>query len=106
MIYIIYRYSVIIFILAWRSPCALAQVYFQTFWMKAYGSATPKRTIVYSNSAKIKMLDAGSMKKKDLATTVRTTTQYVAKDGTKRFAGNQNLKGTQFPSWIFRTWCT
>ena len=71
------------------------QVFFQTFWMRSFGSPTPKRTVVYSNSPKIKMLDAGPMRKGELRSNIRTTKQYLGKDGRKRFAGNENLKGTQ-----------
>lgn len=71
------------------------QVFYQTFWMKSFGSPTPKRTVVYSNSPQIKMLDAGVLRKGELRSNIRTTKQYVGKDGRKRFAGNENLKGTQ-----------
>ena len=63
--------------------------------MKAFGSATAKRTIVYSNSAGIGKLDAGPMKKAELQSEIQTTTRYVSKDGRKRFCGNENLKSTQ-----------
>ena len=64
--------------------------------MKAFGSATAKRTIVYSNSAGIGKLDAGPMKKAELQSDIQTTTRYVSKEGRKRFCGNENLKQTQF----------
>lgn len=82
----------------------LPQVFYQTFWMKAYGSATPKRTIVYSNTSHVKMLDCGQLTRAQLASTVRTTKQYVSKAGRKRFAGNANLKGTQFLVWSVMFW--
>lgn len=74
----------------------LAEVFLQTFWMKAFGHPTAKRTVVYSNSSKIRLLNTGSMSRSSLACQVQTTHRYVAKDGKVRFAGTKQLKGTQF----------
>lgn len=74
----------------------LAEVFLQTFWMKAFGHPTAKRTVVYSNSSKIGLLNTGSMSRTSLACQVQTTRRYVAKDGKVRFAGTNKLKGTQF----------
>ena len=63
--------------------------------MKAFGSKTPKRTVVYANTRHIKQLDCGPMKREALTSSVRTTRTYVSKNGQKRFAGSENLKGTQ-----------
>ena len=42
------------------------------------------------------MLDTGKMTRAALSSAVKTTKTYFAKDGRKRFAGSENLKGTQF----------
>ena len=64
--------------------------------MKAFGSKTPKRTVVYANTRHIKQLDCGPMKREALTSSVRTTKTYMSKKGQKRFSGSENLKGTQF----------
>lgn len=74
----------------------LPEVFAQRFFMKAWGHATPKPTMVYSNSCEIRLLNHGRMTRKHLATDVRTTRRYIAKDGKARFAGNAQLKGTQY----------
>ena len=89
--------SYIVIVLKSLINTTAAQVYLQTFWMKAFGAKTPKRTVVYSNTPQIKMLDSGKMTRSSLSSDIKTTRAYVSKDGKKRFAGNENLKGTQFP---------
>ena len=78
---------------------SVAQVFYQDFWMKAWGHVTPKRTYVLSNTHLIKSLDSGAMKRKELHSEVSTTDRYESQDGRKRFKGNANLKGTQFLSF-------
>ena len=78
-----------------------AQVFYQDFWMKAWGHVTAKRTYVLSNSHLIKSLDSGAMKRKELYSEVSTTDRYESQDGRKSFKGNANLKGTQFLSLQF-----
>ena len=63
--------------------------------MKAFGSRTPKRTVVFSNSSYIRLLDAGPMRREQLKPEVETTVKYVAKDGRNRFTGSKHLKETQ-----------
>lgn len=75
-----------------------AQVYYQLFWMKAWGHETAKRTIVLASTHLIKSLDCGPMKRKALESAISTTDTYESKDGRKRFKGNTNLKGTQLLS--------
>lgn len=78
------------------TPIVPAKVFTQTFWMKAFGSRTPKRTVVFSNSSYIRLLDTGRMKKADLKSEVETTVKYTARDGQPRFTGSKHLKSTQF----------
>ena len=72
------------------------QVFYQTFWMKAWGHHTPKRSFVLANTHLVGQLDTGKMKRKALESEISTTDTYVSKDGRKRFKGNGNLKATQF----------
>lgn len=74
---------------------SVSQVFYQTFWMKQFGAKTPKRTVVYSNTAHLKKLDLGPMKREALLSDVKTTKTYYSKDGRKRFCGSEHLKGTQ-----------
>lgn len=68
----------------------------QFFWMRALDAPTPKRSVLYSNTSWIAQLSfAERMKKHQLATKVKTTTQYKSKEGKQRFHGNSNLKKTQ-----------
>ena len=75
--------------------------------MKAFNHATPKRTMVISNSPGIKRLDHGKMTRADLASDVATTDIYYNKAGTKKFTRNRNLTATQsrgkqpFVSWAW-----
>ena len=64
--------------------------------MKFWGHITAKPTFVLSNSPEIVALDHGPLKRKQLQSDIQTTDKYEAADGTRRFKGNQNLKGTQF----------
>lgn len=73
----------------------LIEVFYQTFWMRAFKHPTPKRTVVFSSSALIKKLDRGSMKRAELQGDVSTTDRYTNKNGQVKFKGNKNLKGTQ-----------
>lgn len=72
-----------------------AEVFVQSFWMKWFAHPTPKRSFVISNSALIRMLDKGSMKRSELESSVATTDRYVNAKGEQRFTGNKNLKSTQ-----------
>ena len=76
-----------------------AEVFYQTFWMRAYKHPTAKRTIVFSNSALVKYLDRGSLKRSQLKGEHSTTDQYMNREGAKKFKGNKKLKGTQFLGW-------
>ena len=73
-----------------------SEVFYQTFWMRAYNHPTPKRSVVYSASPLVKKLDRGSMKRDDLKGDISTTDRYVDGAGHARFKGNKALKGPQF----------
>ena len=69
----------------------------QLFWMRALKQPTPKRTVLYSNSATIAAFGfAAKLTKLQLDTEIKTTDKYTSKDGKKRYKGNKNLKSTQF----------
>ena len=70
------------------------QVYSQAFWMMCYGSPTPKRTKVYSNSRQIGGLDIG--KKPKAVPQVKLVKKYVDKNGKQRCVGLKALKMSQF----------
>lgn len=67
----------------------------QSFWMRAHGHPTAKRTLVWSNSTLITRLHLGKMAKKLLASTVQVVDRYRNKDGKLRWKGNSKLKSTQ-----------
>ena len=75
--------------------CLFPEVYEQTFWMRAFGHPTPKRSVVYSNSALIGSLHTGKMTREDLKPEFGTTRRYVNREGKQRFPGNARLKSTQ-----------
>lgn len=75
----------------------------QTFWMRALGHPTPKRSIVLSNSTWISELSfASRMRAAKLKSELKTTDKYTSKAGVKRFKGNKNLKGTQLFALIMK----
>lgn len=71
-----------------------SQVWRQAFWMRGWGSNTPKRTILWSNSRGVRKFAthkkyAKGKKKNQLATV------YIDSNGKKRYQGNSRLKGSQ-----------
>ena len=72
------------------------KMFLQRFWMKGLGHQTPKRTVLFSNTAwLVEFSFASKLKKQQLTSEVKTTDQYTSKSGRKRFKGNGNLKATQ-----------
>ncbi|CAJ1363253.1 unnamed protein product, partial [Effrenium voratum] len=63
------------------------RVFSQTFWMRSWGHPTAKRTVAFSNSALIGGLNAGSLKRQQLQSDVKTTRKYTTKEGRKGFSG-------------------
>lgn len=80
-----------------KSQCSspLAKVYQQSFWMKAFGHPTPKRSFVVATTDKISRLNTGHMRRNELQAEIQTTKKYINKAGKVRFAGTKALKGTQ-----------
>ncbi|CAK9032143.1 Uncharacterized protein SCF082_LOCUS19941 [Durusdinium trenchii] len=85
--------------LAWlvkRLYCLGMPVFRTFFWMANHGAPTPKRTQCVSNSATIRKLDlgllrrAGKVKEED-----ETTITYENQEGEKKFKGAPGLKKTQ-----------
>ena len=74
-----------------------AKMFRQHFWMRAMDHPTPKRTILFSNTAWISEFSfAARLQKALLVGNISTTDKYVCKKtGKTRFKGNGNLKGTQ-----------
>jgi len=77
------------------------RVFVQRFFMKYWGHATPKPSVVFGNTSAIRMLFHGKMTKTSLSTSVKTTRRYHSKDGKLRFAGTAQLKGTQVYPWRY-----
>lgn len=80
----------------------LMRMFLQRFWMKGLGHQTPKRTVLFSNTAwLVEFSFASKLKKQQLTSEVKTTDQYTSKSGRKRFKGNGNLKATQVYTWPY-----
>ena len=64
--------------LKWKWPTCPTQVFSQSFWMAPFGSPTPKRTTVMSNSRFIRMLFMGpcNLKKLPKSKTTRTLAEF------------------------------
>lgn len=72
------------------------RLYRQAFWMKHYGHMCLKRTLVWSISPAILLLDLGPVLKGVHKSEVKTALKYVDKNGKTRYKGNgKTLKGTQ-----------
>ena len=63
-------------------------------WMKLFGSATAKRTRLWSSSWAIAGFNRGKLCRSKHKSDIKTTNRYV-KDGKTRFSGNANLRATQ-----------
>ena len=79
-----------------------AEVYQQRFWMRHWGHACPKRTIVWSNSPCIRMFDQGVLAGALRRGLVKTRIGYVDKNNVKRYRGSKQLKQTGCPVRVFR----
>ena len=63
--------------------------------MAAYGSKTPKRTSLWSNSRVISgFFTSRKIKRTGKQSGFKTTKRYVDHNGKKRFQGNKNLRKT------------
>ena len=82
---------------SWRFTltCDVAtKTYKQAIWMKKYGHHIPKRTLLYSNSPLIRVLDYGRLRKSERGgdSGVRKTTD---RKGRTRVQGTKKIKETQ-----------
>ena len=74
-----------------------AKVWTASFWRLHFGSGSPKRTRVWSNSWEIRRLDLGPVSKAMIAACeIKTVKKYVDGSGKSRFSGSSSLKGTQY----------
>ena len=73
-----------------------AKVYKQSFWMRGWGSQTPKRTTLWSNSTGIRYFStakkAAGLHRKG---SYKLADTYIDSLGRKRFKGNRNLRKSQ-----------
>ncbi|CAE7299373.1 unnamed protein product, partial [Symbiodinium pilosum] len=68
------------------------------FWMKKWGSSTPKRTVVYSNDASIVRFQTSKLTKEQRKGCRQLVKRSIGKDGKPKFSGNKFLKRSeQYP---------
>lgn len=71
-------------------------LYRQAMWMKHFGHACLKRTLLWSTSEAVKYLDLGPIKKNQHKSEVKTAHKYQDRSGKTRYKGaGKDLKGTQ-----------
>ena len=71
-------------------------LYRQALWMKLYGHACLKRTLLWSTSPLISMMDLGKIQKQKHRSLVTTAKKYLDKNGKKRYHGTRALERTEF----------
>lgn len=81
----------------------LAEVYKVGLWMRLWGAACPKRTILFSNGKAVKMLWTGALDRKKYPSLIQTATKYIDGAGKRRYKGSKELKSTQSLAWIIFT---
>ena len=75
----------------------LSEVHRVSFWMKAYGSVTPKRSVLWSSCKWISQFETGKMRRHHLSGRALVT-KYTDNAGRKRFAGiGRRLRKSGFP---------
>ena len=73
-----------------------AQMFKQSFWMRHFAAATPKRTCLWSTGSAIGALGLyATMKKGDFKPTAKTTVHYVNGHGEVAYKASAALKKTQ-----------
>ena len=72
------------------------QVFKQSFWMQGWGSKTPKRTVLWSNSTAIRLFKTGAQHSKPKKNKVDLTGKYRDRTGRLRYKGNRHLKQSQW----------
>ena len=81
--------------------CGAAKVWKQNFWMMHWGSASPKRTSLWSNSLEIRRFNKGRLSREQMKKTViKTSKRYRDSSGKERWCGGKDLKKTQTLSFI------
>ena len=70
-------------------------IYRQGLWMKLYGHLCLKRTLIWSSSPAIRLLDLGPIRKGVHKSLVSTAVKYKSKEGAWRYKGTRALKSTQ-----------
>ena len=73
----------------------LAEVFKQSFWMKGFGAATPKRTVVWSNSTGVRFFCTSRKARSFGQRGPALADVYYDRAGKKRYKGNRLLKGSQ-----------
>ena len=77
-------------------------LYRQAMWMKHFGHACLKRTLLWSISEAVQYLDLGPITKNHHKYMVKTAIKYQDKSGKRRYKGaGKDFKRTQFPVWEF-----
>lgn len=71
-----------------------SKVFRQSFWMRGWGSATPKRTTLWPNSTAVRYF-ATTAKARGKKSMVQLADIYFDSAGRKRYKGNRNLRGSQ-----------
>ena len=73
----------------WKS-----EVFKQSFWMRGFGSKTPKRTTLWSNSTGVRFFST-SKRARGKKTSLKLADVYYDVHGKKRYKGNSNLRSSQ-----------
>lgn len=104
--YAIYTYISPVYMNSYRSclfhPSSSqpAQVFKQAFWMRGWGSRTPKRSILWSNSSAVRMFRTDKKHARSTNKNHKLATTYHDRAGNKRYKGNRNMKRSQILGWI------
>ena len=80
-------------------PGTWPQVFRHSFWMRGFGSRTPKRTTIWSNSSAIRFFTTS--KKARRVVDRKLADSYVDGAGRKRFKGNANLRKSQYFGYLY-----
>lgn len=93
ILYRIFDPSMAMLLLVYPQLGAPTQVFKISFWMRGFGSKTPKRTTLWSNSSAIRFFHTSRKARKLVKAKLADT--YRDKQGRKRFKGNSNLRKSQ-----------
>ena len=76
------------------------KIWRQSFWMRHWGSPSPKRTSIWSNSWQIRLFNKGRLQRAEMKKcNYPTSNKYKDRKGRARWSGNANLKSTQKPAY-------